>query len=161
VIANLQTSLNEFGALLQRVGVERRWAQLIGFSSLLEPNLTATLLTKDEGGGAVDKTSGYLSLANFAEQQAIDILWHSTEFDVPANWVNLALKSRLRPRDALLLPLHLPLFGGEADLAKESGATPQSYSEELVFAGAELLRREYANGKITLQFYVTEPTFAV
>jgi hypothetical protein len=55
----------------------------------------------------------------------------------------------------------LPLFAREQTLAKESGAEVPAWSETLRFASAELLRKEFANGKIVLHFYAPQPAMAV
>jgi hypothetical protein len=54
----------------------------------------------------------------------------------------------LRPRDAMLLPLRLPLRDHEPD---------GEAREEVFYATAELLGRETANGTIALRFYAPDP----
>jgi hypothetical protein len=54
---------------------------------------------------------------------------------------------RLRQRDAMMMPLRLPLRQGG--------------KEEIVYATAELLKYEMANGKIRMRFYAPDPADVV
>ncbi|MGE0100944.1 MAG: beta-galactosidase [Blastocatellales bacterium] len=143
VISAIQESSVEFVSRLSRMGINRRVkARLSGGPSAssagatIEPELEATQL--------VSGKSGFLSLVNFDQKRALSLNLNVTDPADDARRIDLP-SVQLRPRDAVLLPLRLPLsddFGIE-------------------YATAELIRREYANGKILLRFYAPDPAEAV
>ncbi len=143
LLASVQSATVEFVSRLSRLGVNRRVkarvlkagertiaAASVGAS--VEPDLVATQLIPDDG----KQTFGFVSLANFDDKHTMRVTLNVAD---PASTGRLELPEfSLRARDALMLPLRLPLG---------------SNGEELVYATAELLSHEISNGKIQLRFY--------
>ena len=154
LLASVQSATVEFVSRLSRLGVNRRVkarvtkagdrsvaAASVGAS--VEPDLVATQLVADDA----KQTYGFVSLVNFDDKRAMRVSLNVAD---PANQTSggrLELPEfNLRARDALMLPLRLPLG---------------SASEEIVYSTAELTRREMANGKISLRFYAPDDAEAV
>lgn len=151
LIASVQSATVEFVSRLSRLGINRRVkARVIkagdktvtaaSAGASVEPDLVATQLIPDD-----DKQSfGFISLANFDDKRTMRVSLNVAD---PASTGRLELPEfSLRARDALVLPLRLPLGSG---------------GEEVVYATAELTKREMANGKIHLRFYAPDAAEAV
>lgn len=151
LIASVQSATVEFVSRLSRLGINRRVKARISKTgdktvaaasagASVEPDLVATQLVPDD-----EKQSyGFVSLANFADKQTMRVSLNVAD---PASTARLELPElSLRARDALMLPLRLPLGSG---------------GEEIVFATAELTKRELANGKILMRFYAPDAAEAV
>ncbi|MFN0086809.1 MAG: beta-galactosidase [Blastocatellia bacterium] len=143
LIADVSRSSEAFGALLRGAGVSRGLSAaattepagpLFADRRTVEPELHASLLT----GGARGRDSyGFLSAANFDSRRSMRVKakvaarGSAPEIELP--------EFTIRPRDAVLLPLRVPLA--------------PSGIEEIYYATAELQHREIANGRIRLRFY--------
>ncbi|MDX2040820.1 MAG: beta-galactosidase [Acidobacteriota bacterium] len=151
LLASVQSATVEFVSRLSRLGVNRRVKARVvkeGERSIaaasagasVEPDLVATQLVADNP----KQTYGFVSLVNFDDKRAMRVTLNVAD---PASTGRLELPEfNLRARDALMLPLRLPLGSG---------------GEELLFATAELTRRELANGKISMRFYAPDAAEAV
>ena len=147
VIASVQTASVEFVSRLTRLGVNRRVKARVlaepgaaplpaAVGATIEPNLLVTQLVP-----ADNRPYGFVNLVNFDARRALRVSLNVA--DPAAQNSRLEIPGvTIRSRDALLLPMRLPLG--------ESGA------EEIVYATAEVLRRELANGKISLRVYAPE-----
>lgn len=129
-IANVSRSSEGFASALRQAGVSRRLLvaaspEPAGPLRPIEPELFASLLAGEAGS--------FLTVANFHPQRPMRV-----KAAVPELKLDLPEFS-LRPRDAMLLPLRVPL------------AAPGG--EEIAYATAELQRRELANGRIRLRLY--------
>ena len=150
-IASVQSATVEFVSRLSRLGVNRRVKARVlkagertiaaaSAGASVEPDLVATQLVSDDPKQAF----GFVSLANFDDKHAMRISLNVAD---PASTGRLELPElNLRTRDALMLPLRLPLAAS---------------GEELIYATAELTRRELANGKISMRFYAPDAAEAV
>lgn len=146
LVANVQSATVEFVSRLSRLGVNRRVKARVvkvgdrgiaaaSAGASVEPDLVATQLVADDGR----QTYGFASLVNFDDKHAMRVSLNVAD---PASTGRLELPEfNLRARDALMLPLRLPLGSG---------------GEEIVFATAELTKREMANGKISMRFYAPD-----
>jgi beta-galactosidase GanA len=153
VIAAAQNSSVEFVSRLSRLGVNRRVKARVALEgdrqpasssagATIEPNFIATQLISGES----ESGHGFLSVVNFDERRAMRLSLNVADGATANGRLELP-EFRLRPRDAMMLPLQLPLRqGGE---------------EKVVYATAELVKREVANGKIFLRFYAPDPAEAV
>ncbi|MBS1788868.1 MAG: beta-galactosidase [Acidobacteria bacterium] len=151
LVASVQSATVEFVSRLSRLGVNRRVKARVtkagdktvtaaSAGAGVEPDLVATQLIPDDG----KQTFGFVSLANFDDKQTMRVSLNVAD---PASTGRLELPEfSLRARDALMLPLRLPLGSG---------------GEELVFATAELTKHELANGKILMRFYAPDAAEAV
>jgi hypothetical protein len=151
LLASVQSATVEFVSRLSRLGVNRRVkarvtkagdrgiaAASVGAS--VEPDLVATQLIADDA----KQTYGFINLVNFDDKRAMRVNLNIAD---PASTGRLELPEfNLRARDALMLPLRLPLgYAGE----------------ELIYATAELTKRDKGNGKISLRFYAPDAAEAV
>ena len=151
LLASVQSATVEFVSRLSRLGINRRVkarvtktgdkiASAASAGASVEPDLVATQLVPDDG----KQTFGFISLTNFDDKQPMRVNLNVAD---PASTGRLELPEfTLRARDALMLPLRLPLGSG---------------SEEILFATAELTKREMANGKILMRFYAPDTADAV
>jgi hypothetical protein len=138
VIANVQASLARFLDLLQKAGVRREVEATVtaGSASLVAvgPNLGATNLIATK---LVAGNGGFVNVVSFDDRtmrariSVNDPASSQTRIDLP--------EFTLRPRDAMLLPLRLPLGDGE-----------------IYYATAELIEREAANGRMAMRFYAPD-----
>src|SRR5262249_1673475 len=103
----------------------------------IEPNFVATQLIPDEGNGA----QCFLNVVNFNDRHAMRVNLSVGSSSVANNRLELP-EFKLRPRDAMLLPVWLPF--------RRDG------KEAIVYATAELLKYELANGKIRMRFYAPD-----
>ena len=163
VMAGIQHSAAAFARLRQQAGLLPQTPQLRqGAVGVNAPFVTATLLAFDESKAGT-QARGFLSLVNFhdsvlARPALLGFDWLLPEGDSK----NVGAAVLLRPRDALLLPYHLPLFNREDELASLSEAAQPSTTnagEEIVLATAELVSKEFANGRIALRFYLPDAGF--
>jgi hypothetical protein len=149
VITIVQNSAVEFVSRLARLGVNRRVKARVALEgnnqvtsssvgATIEPNFIATHLISDESG----RGQGFLNVANFDDRRAMRVSLNVADPRSTGSRLELP-EFRLRPRDAMTLPLRLPLSQGG--------------KEEIIYATAELLRREIANGKIKMRFYAPDP----
>ncbi len=151
IIAAVQSSAVEFVSRLSRLGINRRVKARVAKASQrtaaasagasIEPDLIATQLIPDDNKDQY----GFISLANFDDKQAMRVSLNVADPASPNSRLELP-ELTLRSRDALMLPLRLPIGDG---------------GEQLVFATAELIKREMANGKICLRFYSPDAAEAV
>ncbi len=151
VVTTVQSATVEFVSRLSRLGINRRVKarvtktgdKMVAAASAgasVEPDLVATQLIPDDA----KQSFGFVSLANFDDKQTMRVNLNVAD---PASTGRLELPEfSLRARDALMLPLRLPL-----------GPT----GEELIYATAELTKRDFANGKIHLRFYAPDAADAV
>lgn len=156
VITAVQTAAVEFVSRLTRLGINRRVKARVtkggaqtapsSVGATIEPDLVATQLIPDAGGAAANYS--FISVVNFDSRQAMQVRLNIANTGAPDNDPTALRVARLelpeftlRPRDALLLPVHLPL----------------SAAAEIYYATAELTRRELANGRIALRFYAPDP----
>ncbi len=147
VLAAVQSSAVEFVSRLSRLGVNRRIKARVAGSveraaaagASVEPDLIATQLVADDGRGY-----GFISLANFDDKRAMRVSLNVADPAAANARIELPELS-LRARDALMLPLRLPL----------------GQNEEVIYATAELVNRELANGKILMRFYAPDAANAV
>lgn len=151
LIASVQSATVEFVSRLSRLGVNRRVKARVtkvgdrtiaaaSAGASVEPDLVATQLVADDG----KQTFGFVSLTNFDDKHAMRVSLNVADPASPMSLPNARLELpelTLRARDALMLPLRLPLGSG---------------GEELIYATAELTRREMANGKILMRFYAPD-----
>ena len=133
-LAGVARSSEALAAVLQQAGIARRLVvtaspEPAGPLRAIEPELFASLLVGDGGS--------FLTAVNFHAQRPMRI-----KAAIPELKLDLPEFS-IRPRDALLLPLRVPL-------AATGG-------EEIVYATAELQRREFANGRIRLRLHAPGP----
>ncbi|MEK7833730.1 MAG: hypothetical protein AAB401_21765, partial [Acidobacteriota bacterium] len=156
LLAAVQSATVEFVSRLSRLGVNRRVKARVtkigdrtiaaaSAGASVEPDLVATQLVADDG----KQTFGFISLVNFDDKHAMRVSLNVADPASPMSLPNARLELpelSLRARDALMLPLRLPLGSG---------------GEEIVFATAELTKREMANGKISLRFYAPDAAEAV
>ncbi|MGH9834510.1 MAG: beta-galactosidase, partial [Blastocatellia bacterium] len=153
VIAAAQNASVEFVSRLSRLGVNRRVKARVALEgdrqpasssagATIEPNFIATQLISDES----ERGYGFLSVTNFDDRRAMRVSLNVAD-DATANGRLELPEFRLRPRDAMMLPLQLPLR--------------QDGKEKVVYATAELIKREVANGKIFLRFYAPDPAEVV
>ncbi|HKQ80184.1 MAG TPA: beta-galactosidase [Blastocatellia bacterium] len=154
VITAVQNSTVEFVSRLARLGLNRRIKArvamegdnqsappTVGASSVgatIEPNFVATQLISDES----ERGHGFLNVVNFDDRRAMRINLNLASPNAADGRLELP-EFRLRPRDSMVLPLRLPLRAGG--------------KEEIVYATAELLKYEMANGKIRMRFYAPDP----
>ncbi len=149
VIANVQASSAKFVELLRGAGIRREvTATVTSINSRqlpVEPNFVATKLASGSGKSAY----GFVGVANFDNREAMRV--KLSALDPISPYASHALISlpefTLRPRDAMMLPLRLPLGAEEGD--------------EIFFATAELVKREAANGRILMRFYAPGPADVV
>lgn len=152
IIAAVQSSAVEFVSRLSRMGINRRVKARVTKGSQrlptaasagasIEPDLIATQLIPD---GNNDQF-GFISLANFDDKQAMRVNLNVADPASPNARLELP-EFTLRSRDALMLPLRLPIGDG---------------GEQVIFATAELIKREMANGKIYMRFYSPDAAEAV
>ncbi len=146
LIASVQSATVEFVSRLSRLGVNRRVKARVtkagdktvaaaSAGASVEPDLIATQLIPDDG----KQSFGFISLANFDDKRLMRVSLNVAD---PASTGRLELPElTLQARDALMLPLRLPLGSG---------------GEEVVYATAELTKRELSNGKIHLRFYAPD-----
>lgn len=151
LLASVQSATVEFVSRLSRLGVNRRVKARVtkagdrtiaaaSAGASVEPDLVATQLVADDG----KQKFGFVSLVNFDDKRAMRVSLNVAD---PASSGRLELPEfSLRARDALMLPLRLPLG---------------SAGEELIYATAELTRRDKGNGKISLRFYAPDAAEAV
>lgn len=151
LIASVQSATVEFVSRLSRLGINRkvkarvlkageRTIAAASAGASVEPDLVATQLVSDDP----KQTYGFVSLANFDDKQAMRVSLNVAD---PAGSGRLELPElNLRARDALMLPLRLPLG---------------SSGEELIYATAELTKRDKGNGKIFMRFYAPDAAEAV
>jgi hypothetical protein len=149
VVGAAQNSAVEFVSRLARLGVNRRVKARVSLEgnaqptassvgATIEPNFVATQLIPDEGNGG----RSFLNVVNFDDRHTMRVNLSV----VSSNAANPRLELpefKLRPRDAMLLPVWLPF--------KRDG------KEAIVYATAELLKYELANGKIRMRFYAPDP----
>ncbi|MBI1760631.1 MAG: beta-galactosidase [Acidobacteria bacterium] len=131
VSAGIAQFAGQFADLLWRAGGTPIGPSVVNAAT---PLATATVLTLGEGA-----PRGLLCLTNFDEHEAARLTLR--EFGARV-W--------LRPREALLLPYHLPLFNREEEPARSAAR------EEIVWATGELVSREFANGRLALRFYAPD-----
>lgn len=155
VINAVQTAAVEFVSRLTRLGINRRVkarvtkggapvaAATVG--ATIEPDLVATQLIPDAGGQA---GYSFINVVNFDNRQPMQVRLNIANTSVPGADSTALRVARLelpeftlRARDALLLPVHLPL----------------SAAAEIYYATAELTHRDVANGRIWLKFYAPDP----
>ncbi|HQR33666.1 MAG TPA: beta-galactosidase [Blastocatellia bacterium] len=151
LIASVQSATVEFVSRLSRLGINRRVKARVvkagdrtiaaaSAGASVEPDLVATQLVADDA----KQTYGFVNLVNFDDKRAMRVNLNVAD---PASTGRLELPElNLRARDALMLPLRLPLGSG---------------GEELIYATAELTKRELANGKISMRFYAPDTAEAV
>jgi hypothetical protein len=148
VISSIQAASVEFISRLSRLGVNRRVKARVvkdGYKGPLpssagagvEPDFIATQLVADSN----DRGYGFVSLANFDDKRAMHVSLNVADPASPSARLELPELS-LRARDALMLPLRLPINNGQG--------------ERINYATAELLKHEIANGTIRLRFYAPE-----
>jgi hypothetical protein len=148
VIAAAQNSAVEFVSRLSRLGVNRKLKARVALEgnnqsapssvgATIEPNFIASQLISDESGLGY----GFLNVGNFDDRRALRLSLNVADPRSANGRLELP-EFRLRPRDAMMLPLRLPL--------RPSG------KEEVVYATAELVRYEMANGKIRMRFYAPD-----
>ncbi len=153
VIAATQNSSVEFVSRLARLGVNRRVKARVALEgsaqpasssvgATIEPNFIATQLISGEGG----RGRGFLNVVNFDDRRAMRVNL-SVADPRSANGRLELPEFRLRQRDAMMMPLRLPLR--------------QDGEEEIVYSTAELLKYEMANGKIRMRFYAPDPADVV
>ncbi|MGE3439285.1 MAG: beta-galactosidase [Blastocatellales bacterium] len=153
VIAAAQSSAVEFVSRLARLGVNRRVKARVApegntksasssVGATIEPNFIATQLIPDGN----ERGHGFLNVINFDDRRAMRVSLNVADPAVAGGRLELP-EFRLRQRDAMTLPLRLPLS--------------QSRKEEIVYATAELLKYEMANGKIRMRFYAPDPADVV
>ena len=153
VVAAVQDSAVEFVSRLARLGVNRSVKARVALEgdnqsvsssagATIEPNFVVTQLIPDESG----RGRGFLNVINFDDRRAMRVNL-SVASPGAANGRLEPPEFRLRPRDAMMLPLRAPLRQGG--------------KEEIVYATAELLKREMANGKIRMRFYAPDPADVV
>ncbi|MGH9847438.1 MAG: alpha-amylase family protein, partial [Blastocatellia bacterium] len=144
LIAKVQASSPQFADLLRAAGVQPGVRSSVLPTNLRpasrDPNFIAMRLV----GGDGDQAYGFVSVVNFAENHptwvrllnVIDPRGGSSD-----SRINLP-EFRLGPRDAMLLPLRLPV--------------DERSDGEIYYATAELIRCESANGRIRMRFYAPE-----
>lgn len=149
VITAAQNSSVEFVSRLARLGVNRRVKARVALEgnthpasssvgATIEPNFIATQLIPDDGGQGY----GFLNVINFDDRRAMRVNLNVASPNGANGRLELP-EFKLRSRDAMMLPLRLPLRPGG--------------NEEIVYATAELLKYEMANGKIRMRFYAPDP----
>jgi len=153
VINAVQTASVEFVSRLARLGINRGIKARVAkagdkgplpssVGASVEPDFITTRLVADESGFSY----GFLSLANFDDKQAMRV--NLNVADPASTNARLELPElTLRARDALMLPVRLPINHGQG--------------EEVTYATAELLNHELANGRIRLRFYAPDPAEVV
>jgi hypothetical protein len=148
VIAGVQAAAVEFVSRLSRLGINRKIKARVtkdgdkgsmpsSAGATIEPDFIATQLVADEA----NRSYGFLSLANFDDKRAMRVNLNVADPASPNSRLELPELS-LRGRDALMLPLRLPIHNGQG--------------EEITYATAELIKHELANGKIRLRFYAPD-----
>jgi hypothetical protein len=153
VIVAAQNSAVEFVSRLARLGVNRRVKARVALEgnnqpasssvgATIEPNFIATQLISGESGLG----HGFLNVVNFDDRRAMRVSLNVADPRSANGHLELP-EFRLRPRDAMILPLRLPLSQGG--------------KEEIVYVTAELLKYEMANGKIRMRFYAPDPADVV
>ncbi|MGE0885106.1 MAG: beta-galactosidase [Blastocatellales bacterium] len=151
IVAAVQSSAVEFVSRLSRLGINRRIKARVAKAAQrttaasagasIEPDLIATQLIPD---GDNDQY-GFISLTNFDDKQAMRVSLNVADPASPNARLELP-EFTLRSRDALMLPLRLPIGDG---------------GNQVIFATAELIKRETANGKISMRFYAPDAAEAV
>ena len=157
LIASVQNSAVEFVSRLTRAGINRRAKARIAkgnsqplsssAGATIEPDFVASQMISDFG--VSPEKYSFVSVSNFDSVSAMRVSLNVAD---PASDDREAAGVRqsrielpeftLRPRDAMLLPIRLPLANRE---------------DEVYYATAELIRRETANGKIVLRLYAPDP----
>ncbi|MEO6723828.1 MAG: beta-galactosidase [Blastocatellia bacterium] len=148
IIASVQNSAVEFVSRLSRLGINRRIKARVvkdGYKGLLpssvgasiEPDFISTQLIPDDG----NRHYGFISLANFDDKRAMRVSLNVADPAATSSRIELP-EFALRARDALMLPLRLPINN--------------SQGEEITYATAELVKHEMGNGKIRLRFYAPD-----
>ncbi|QQS48899.1 MAG: beta-galactosidase [Acidobacteriota bacterium] len=139
VVSAIEESSVEFVSRLSRLGINRRVkARVTGGPSAssagatIEPELEVTQL--------ISGKSGFLSLVNFDQKRALNLNLNVADPEDGTKRIDLP-SVQIRPRDAMLLPLRIPV----------------SDDVKIEYAAAELVRHEYANGKVSLRFYAPDP----
>lgn len=152
IVAAVQSSAVEFVSRLSRLGINRRVKARVTKGSQrlptaasagasIEPDLIATQLIPDDNNDQY----GFISLTNFDDKQAMRVNLNVADPASPNARMELP-ELTLRSRDALMLPLRLPIGTG---------------GEQVIYATAELIKREMANGKISMRFYAPDTAEAV
>src|SRR5262245_56094535 len=153
MITAVQNSAVEFVSRLARLGVIRRVKARVtmegdnqsapsSVGATIEPNFVATQLIPDESG----RGHGFLNVVNFDDRRAMRLNLSVASPNAAEGRLQLP-EFRLRPRDSMALPLRLRLRPGG--------------KEEIVYATAELLKYEMANGTIRMRFYAPDPADVV
>ncbi len=154
LLASVQSATVEFVSRLSRLGINRRVKARVlkagdrtiaaaSAGASVEPDLVATQLVADDA----KQTYGFVNLVNFDDKRAMRVNLNVADPASQTSGGRLELPEfNLRARDALMLPLRLPMG---------------SAGEELIYATAELTRRDKGNGKISLRFYAPDAAEAV
>ncbi|MCI0523683.1 MAG: hypothetical protein L0Y75_00330, partial [Acidobacteria bacterium] len=177
VIAAVQNAAVEFVSRLARLGVNRRVKARVtkggkqplpsSAGATIEPDFVATQLVADHPVGS--PSHGFINVANFDSAKEMRVVLNIAD---PAPLAEGASTARvempeltLRPRDALLLPIRVPLRSSEKDPAATFAGHVPSFAgeerEEIYYATAELISREVANGRIAMRFYAPDPAEVV
>jgi hypothetical protein len=149
VVTAVQDSAVEFVSRLARLGVNRNVKARVAMEgdrqpssssagAAIEPNFAATQ--------SISGAGGFLNVLNFDERRAMLLRLNVADPADSKSRMDLP-EFRLRPRDAMILPLQLPLGDGR--------------EEKIVYATAELLSYEMAGGRIRMRFYAPDPADVV
>ncbi len=147
VIAAVKSNGAGFAKVLQAAGVTNTMSFRVRTGKndpdAIEPNLMVTRLVSSIP--AKGKQAEYASLVNFDSQKTMEVVLmyptHNAAQSASQN-IHTLDPIRIRPRDALFLPLEVPIVEGR---------------EERVCATAELIHREMSRGRIILRLYAPEP----
>lgn len=147
VISAIQESSVEFVSRLARLGITRRIKARVSRQGETRPpasSVGATIEPEFEATQLVSGRSGFLSLVNFDQKNSLNLTLNVADPEDSTRRIELPAL-QLRPRDAMMLPLRLPV--------SDAGI--------IEYATAELVRRQYANGKISMRFYAPDPAEVV
>lgn len=144
LVSSIQSSAVEFVSRLARAGVNRRVKARISsrpgavpaesVGSTIEPDFVSTMLVGPKPGYA------FVSVTSFDSSNPMKVSLNIADPagpESPAARLTLP-EFELLPRDSMMVPIRVPV--------EDSGA-------EILYATAELVRREYANGRLRLRFY--------
>lgn len=143
LIRNLESSAVEFVSRLTRLGINRAVKVRVtregetapapsSVGATIEPDLVATQLVSGE--------EGLVSVVNFDSPKPMRLRLNVRDPKLPNQRLELP-EFTLRARDSLMLPLRVAIDRGPA---------------EIVHATAELVRGEWANGRIHLRWYAPD-----
>ncbi len=146
LIASVQASSVEFVSRLARMGINRRVKARISYESAsgsggesvgatIEPNFITTMLVPDSPGSKF----AFVGVTSFDSNKALKINLNISDPASESGASRIVVPEfRLSARESMMLPVRLPLT---------------EVRGEIVYATAELIATEIANGRIRMRLY--------